>query len=239
MANMRLNANLRTVSFSKTVSVLEELELSSGKCVRRYKAVNVHLGTVDVNSDFSLIKELTEADAKNAKLWVQEQQRLVQYAYMENQKKGLIGGCPVIKRNKSDDDKYRDYYGYIPDCRVGEFIGVIINQIPLSSPIQSVESNHSLYESIIGLRKKGRLSEVFNNILNTLIEIHKKNPFTMKEWFSLFLGNKDCYLLITAASGYKQNDFEKMLPDNHRAVRLSLIKKAIKDKYPANLLIEG
>ena len=81
MANMRLNANLRTVSFSKTVSVLEELELSSGKCVRRYRAVNVHLGTVDVNSDFSLIKELTEADAKNAKLWVQEQQRLVQYAY--------------------------------------------------------------------------------------------------------------------------------------------------------------
>ncbi|OKP40621.1 hypothetical protein BJP24_21535 [Aeromonas allosaccharophila] len=73
MANMRLNANLRTVSFSKTVSVLEELELSSGKCVRRYRAVNVHLGTVDVNSDFSLIKELTEADAKNAKLWVQEQ----------------------------------------------------------------------------------------------------------------------------------------------------------------------
>ena len=38
MANMRLNANLRTVSFSKTVSVLEELELSSGKCVRRYRA---------------------------------------------------------------------------------------------------------------------------------------------------------------------------------------------------------
>ena len=37
----------------------------------------------------------------------------------------------------------------------------------------------------------------------------------------------------------KQNDFEKMLPDNHRAVRLSLIKKAIKDKSPANLLIEG
>ena len=107
MANMRLNANLRTVSFSKTVSVLEELELSSGISVRRYKAVNVHLGTVDVNSDFSLIKELTEADAKNAKLWVQEQQRLVQYAYMENQKKGLIGGCPVIKRNKSDDDKRR------------------------------------------------------------------------------------------------------------------------------------
>ncbi|GKR80757.1 hypothetical protein KAM481_42270 [Aeromonas caviae] len=83
------------------------------------------------------------------------------------------------------------------------------------------------------------MSEVFNNILNTLIEIHKKTPFTMKEWFSLFLGNKDCYLLITAASGYKQNDFEKMLPDNHRAVRLSLIKKAIKDKSPANLLIEG
>ena len=54
MANMRLNANLRTVSFSKTVSVLEELELSSGKCVRRYKAVNVHLGTVDVNSNFLL-----------------------------------------------------------------------------------------------------------------------------------------------------------------------------------------
>ncbi|HHP5490776.1 hypothetical protein ACU6QH_01615 [Aeromonas veronii] len=230
MANMRLNANLRTVSFSKTVSVLEELELSSGKCVRRYRAVNVHLGTVDVDSDFSLIKELTEADAKNAKLWVQEQQRLVQYAYMDNQKKGLIGGCPVIKRNKSDDDKYRDHYGYIPDCRVGEFIGVIINQIPLSSPIQSVESNNSLYENIIELRKKGRLSDVFKDIFNALIKIHKINPFTKNEWFSLFLGEKDCFYLITAASGYKQSIFEKMLPLNHRATILSQINKALKNR---------
>ncbi len=37
MANMRLNANLRTVSFSKTVSVLEELELSSGLTIPSYE----------------------------------------------------------------------------------------------------------------------------------------------------------------------------------------------------------
>lgn len=225
MANMRLNANLRTVSFSKTVSVLEELELSSGKCVRRYRAVNVHLGTVDVDSDFLLIKELTEADAKNAKLWVQEQQRLVQYAYMENMRRGFLGGSPVIKRSKGDDEQYSDCYGFIPGRKVGEFIGVIIDAIPMVEECSVEKDEYEReYEKVERFRKKGCLSEILDLLLYALKRSNEKVPFSEKEKCDLYCAERVLFYFCTEGMNVKQSKLEKASRDKAKGKYKNLLR---------------
>ncbi|ATL91548.1 hypothetical protein CK911_01070 [Aeromonas sp. CU5] len=241
MANMRLNANLRTVSFSKTVSVLEELELISGKTVRRYRAVNVHLGTVDVNSDFSLIKELTEADAKNAKLWVQEQQRLVQYAYMENMRRGFLGGSPVIKRSKGDDEQYSDCYGFIPGRKVGEFIGVIIDAIPMVEECSVEKDEYEReYEKVERFRKKGSLSEILDLLLYALKRSNEKVPFSEKEKCDLYCAERVLFYFCTEGMDMKQSKLESASRDKakdkyknlSRAKKFPCTKKGSIDMTP-------
>ena len=92
MAIARLNSNLKTITFSTTISIQENLELKDGTIRSIYKSKHEHLGTVDIDSDYSLISSLTQDEVIKFTEWAKQQQNDVKNSYLANHARGFWGG---------------------------------------------------------------------------------------------------------------------------------------------------
>ena len=229
MAIARLNSNLKTITFSTTISIQENLELKDGTIRSIYKSKHEHLGTVDIDSDYSLISSLTQDEVIKFTEWAKQQQNDVKNSYLANHARGFLGGYPVIKRSVSDDEKYRDEFGFIKNRRIGEFIGVIADPIKINHLPSTSDKGNSLNFHLI--RKDGTLVDMLSPLCDEIIRSHKKTKLNIEEAKSIFQGLKPITYLITEVIGFKQSDLEKKLPPSYRAKTISLLKNKTNGKF--------
>lgn len=134
MTIMRLNADLKTVSFSKSSYTSYYMEDKEGIKHNIPKITHIPLGKLSVCSDFNKLSYLSKEEAIQFREFVDQQLAEIANAFANNAKNGNFGGRPVIKSNSRDDAKYKNFPGYIPKRKVGEFIGVIADTYKLDIP---------------------------------------------------------------------------------------------------------
>lgn len=232
MATARLAANLKAVTFNKTVSVKMELELSNGEKTNVFRSKNVSLGTVDINSDFSKVNGLTSEEAIKFQLWAKKQIKDVANAYKSNLRRGLVGGYPVIKRTLADDEKHRNDFGYISGRNIGEFLGVIADPIP-GEPVQdSGDASQAISSNLKSLRRDRRLSEMFEQVFFALKNMHYNQPFTIEEKVEIFIAERQLFYLNTLGFDVKQRELEELTGERARLIYNSNRKRRLGAVYP-------
>lgn len=85
------------------------------------------------------IEGLSDEEYEEVKAWTKKQLLLINAAYTKLASEEMFGGLPVIKKNANDDKKYRSWPGYIKNCKVGEFIGVIDRAYSCEDKNNSIE----------------------------------------------------------------------------------------------------
>jgi len=202
-----------------------------------YESADAHMSDLP-NEDGEAIFSLQ--DIQNAEKWIERQMQAIDAAFRKNQVMGLMGGTAVIKRSRKDDDTYRSYPDFMPDAKIGEFIGAIRGshkyepkmRIKVRLPKVEVVEDKSLAKAW----REGRLEDLNDEVVELLVRTADERGKPLDQAFSdeearaVYITERKLFYLITQQLGYSQSFLEQPIKDELSKIKEELGK--YKKKQP-------
>ncbi len=195
MCYARLNSEATLVTITKSVS--EKVgAIINGIQSHLWKTRNKKVAVFHVKHIPDHIDGVSDEEFAEIKKWVSNQLMLINNAYLERARSGVLGGIPVIKTGNKHDEKYVGDPKYIKDCKVGEFTGIInysFQHLNNESPFEQIVADPAAKQEpktavhivnlplvtssvetgkfVRELKAEGRLSELLDSVLYELGQI--------------------------------------------------------------------